>query len=162
MRGSATSLNCPELENKIFPDIVFAYALIRNIATIITALWAWWRNNSFTQNAIKADGYLKQLKSVSELKASGTLSADVKVVTQLIEDNEKLRQQVVQLSTEKQDLQKACDNQNILINNLKEQTKILKLGNALTQKGDSAEIKLKINQIIRGIDKSLALLTKVD
>ena len=83
-------------------------------------------------------------------------------VRKLIEDNEKLRQQVVQLSTEKQDLQKACDNQNILINNLKEQTKILKLGNALTQKGDSAEIKLKINQIIRGIDKSLALLTKVD
>lgn len=83
-------------------------------------------------------------------------------VRKLIEDNEKLRQQVVQLSTEKQDLQKACDNQNILINNLKEQTKILKLGNALTQKGDSAEIKLKINQIIRSIDKSLALLTKVD
>ncbi|MBP9991204.1 MAG: hypothetical protein KBT45_07240 [Bacteroidales bacterium] len=83
-------------------------------------------------------------------------------VRKLIEDNEKLRQQVVRLSTEKQDLQKACDNQNILINNLKEQTKILKLGNALTQKGDSAEIKLKINQIIRGIDKSLALLTKVD
>lgn len=83
-------------------------------------------------------------------------------VRKLIEDNEKLRQQVVQLSTEKQDLQKACDNQNILINNLKEQTKILKLGNALTQKGDSAEIKLKINQIIRSIDKSLAILTKVD
>ncbi len=83
-------------------------------------------------------------------------------VRKLIEDNEKLRQQVERLSTEKQDLQKACDNQNILINNLKEQTKILKLGNALTQKGDSAEIKLKINQIIRGIDKSLALLTKVD
>lgn len=83
-------------------------------------------------------------------------------VRKLIEDNEKLRQQVVRLNTEKQDLQKACDNQNILINNLKEQTKILKLGNALTQKGDSAEIKLKINQIIRGIDKSLALLTKVD
>ena len=83
-------------------------------------------------------------------------------VRKLIEDNEKLRQQVVQLSTDKQDLQKACDNQNILINNLKEQTKILKLGNALTQKGDSAEIKLKINQIIRSIDKSLAILTKVD
>ena len=83
-------------------------------------------------------------------------------VRKLIEDNEKLRQQVVQLSTEKQDLQKACDNQNILINNLKEQTKILKLGNALTQKGDSAEIKLKINQLIRSIDKSLAILTKVE
>lgn len=83
-------------------------------------------------------------------------------VRKLIDDNEKLRQQVKRLNNEKQDLQKACDNQNILINNLKEQTKILKLGNALTQKGDSAEIKLKINQLIRSIDKSLAILTKVE
>ena len=83
-------------------------------------------------------------------------------VRKLIDDNEKLRQQVKRLNNEKQDLQKTCDNQNILINNLKEQTKILKLGNALTQKGDSAEIKLKINQLIRSIDKSLAILTKVE
>lgn len=56
--------------------------------------------------------------------------------------------------------QKQIDEQNILINNLKEQNNILKLGNTLTQKGDSTEIKLKINQLIRNIDKSLALLNK--
>lgn len=31
-------------------------------ATIITGLIAWWKNNSFTHNAITADGYLKSLK----------------------------------------------------------------------------------------------------
>ena len=46
------------------------------------------------------------------------------------------------------------------INNLKEQINILKLGNTLAQKGDTVEIKLRINQLIRSIDKSLALINK--
>lgn len=29
---------------------------------IVSAASAWWKNNSFTDNAIKADEYLKQLK----------------------------------------------------------------------------------------------------
>lgn len=32
------------------------------IATIGTALVAWWKNNSFTQKAIIADSYMKELK----------------------------------------------------------------------------------------------------
>ena len=32
-------------------------------ATVITALIAWWKNNSFTQNAIAADEVLKNLKT---------------------------------------------------------------------------------------------------
>ncbi len=30
--------------------------------TIAAALWAWWKNNSFTAPAIKADNYLKEMK----------------------------------------------------------------------------------------------------
>jgi len=33
------------------------------IATIGSALWSWWRNNSFTKNAIKADDTLQKLKA---------------------------------------------------------------------------------------------------
>lgn len=33
-------------------------ALVTNIATILTALIAWWKNNSFTQAAIEADKQL--------------------------------------------------------------------------------------------------------
>lgn len=30
--------------------------------TTVSALWAWWMNNSFTHNAIKADKYFEDLK----------------------------------------------------------------------------------------------------
>lgn len=30
--------------------------------TIVTGLWAWWKNNSFTKEAVKADQYMKSLK----------------------------------------------------------------------------------------------------
>lgn len=30
--------------------------------TIGASLWSWWKNNSVTANAIKADEYLKELK----------------------------------------------------------------------------------------------------
>ena len=37
--------------------------LISLAFTIGTALWAWWKNNSFTQEAIKADEYLESIRS---------------------------------------------------------------------------------------------------
>lgn len=33
------------------------------IATISSALWNWWKNNSFTKNAVKADETLQKLKA---------------------------------------------------------------------------------------------------
>ena len=38
------------------------YQLITQIITICTALWAWWKNNSFTLPAIKADEYMEKLR----------------------------------------------------------------------------------------------------
>lgn len=35
--------------------------LISLLITIGASLWAWWKNNSFTKNAIKADTYKKEL-----------------------------------------------------------------------------------------------------
>lgn len=37
------------------------YNLVTIIATVGTSIWAWWKNNSFTQKAIKADEYKKSL-----------------------------------------------------------------------------------------------------
>lgn len=34
--------------------------------TIVTGIWAWWKNNSFTTEAIIADQYLKELKSFGD------------------------------------------------------------------------------------------------
>lgn len=38
------------------------YQLISLVVTIAAALWSWWKNNSFTLPAIKADEYLEQLR----------------------------------------------------------------------------------------------------
>ena len=38
------------------------YQLVTLIVTVVTSLWAWWKNNSFTQPAIKADEYMEMLR----------------------------------------------------------------------------------------------------
>ena len=39
------------------------YQLVTLVVTVGASAWAWWRNNSFTPQAIKADDLLKQLKN---------------------------------------------------------------------------------------------------
>lgn len=36
--------------------------------TIGSTLWAWWKNNSFTHNAIKADDYKQHLDELEEME----------------------------------------------------------------------------------------------
>lgn len=38
------------------------YQLISLVVTISSALWAWWKNNSFTLPALKADEYMERLR----------------------------------------------------------------------------------------------------
>ena len=54
--------------------------------------------------------------------------------------------------------EEALKNKETIINNLKEENKLIRLGNRLTEGNDSAELKLKINQMIRTIDKSLEIM----
>ena len=42
------------------------YQIVTLIFTIGSAIWAWWKNNSFTQNALKADEFMKELKDKTE------------------------------------------------------------------------------------------------
>lgn len=39
------------------------YTLVSTVATLVTAIWAWWKNNSFTKAALKADTVLKEEKT---------------------------------------------------------------------------------------------------
>ena len=49
--------------HSIFPvDEQQLTELISVAFTVVTALIAWWKNNSFTAEAIEADRYLKQLR----------------------------------------------------------------------------------------------------
>lgn len=81
-------------------------------------------------------------------------------VRQLADEVARLRQLVSKKEDQCYELEEALKNSEKTINNLKEENKLLKLGNKLSEKGDSAEIKLKINQMIRAIDKSLDVLKK--
>ena len=45
------------------------YAFLTTAATIAATIWAWWKNNSFTSEAIQADEYLHELKNPDEEKA---------------------------------------------------------------------------------------------
>lgn len=79
-------------------------------------------------------------------------------VRQLAEEVQRLRQSLLDKEEECAALKEALENKEITINNLKEENRIVKLGNRLTEKEDNVEMKLKINQMIRAIDKSLAIL----
>ena len=74
-------------------------------------------------------------------------------VRRLIDQNNELKAEIARLTEANEALRETIKNQ---------ETNILKLRNTLVQKGDSAEIKLKINQLIRNIDKSLSLLTQIN
>ena len=79
-------------------------------------------------------------------------------VRQLADEVAHLRTLVSEKEDECRDLKEVLNDKEILINNLKEQNKLIKLGNKLTEKGDCSEIKLKINQMIRAIDRSLEIM----
>ena len=83
-------------------------------------------------------------------------------VRKLIDENNGLKAEVARLTEANEELRETIKHHQQTINQQKEETNIIKLRNTLVQKGDSAEIKLKINQLIRNIDKSLSLLTQID
>lgn len=81
-------------------------------------------------------------------------------VRQLADEVMRLRQ-LVRVSDDRcRELEEALKNKETEINNLKEENKLIRLGNRLAEGNDSAELKLKINQMIRTIDKSLEILRK--
>ncbi|MBO7101502.1 MAG: hypothetical protein IK010_06465 [Bacteroidales bacterium] len=83
-------------------------------------------------------------------------------VRQLADEVQRLRSLVAQRDDRVYELEEALKNKEILINNLTEENKLVKLGNRLTEGKDSAELKLTINRMIRTIDKSLEILKTND
>ena len=39
------------------------YQVCTLVFTIVSSIWAWWKNNSFTQAALRADEVLKEIKN---------------------------------------------------------------------------------------------------
>lgn len=109
---------------------------------------------------LKSENHLGSINWQKMFDFENTVSAIDYKVRQLIAENNRLRYVEASLTERCGELQEQINNQNTTINNLKEQNKILKLGNTLTQKGDSVELKLKINQLVRSIDRALASINK--
>ena len=79
-------------------------------------------------------------------------------VRQLADEVMRLRQLNEEGEERRRELEEALKNKESEINKLKEENKFIKLGNRLTEGNDSAELKLKINQMIRTIDRSLEIM----
>ena len=79
-------------------------------------------------------------------------------VRQLADEVMRLRQLVKVSDDRCRELEEALKNKETEINNLKEENKLIRLGNRLAEGNDNAELKLKINQMIRTIDKSLEIM----
>ena len=91
---------------------------------------------------------------------STTLATLEKSVKQLIEVNIQAQKENTALKMSNQQLTVEKESQQNKINNLSEQLKTLKLAQALAGSGDqdTRQVKTKINEYIKEIDKCLALL----
>ena len=79
----------------------------------------------------------------------------------LMSNNSSLKEQNIQLETKVSELKNTLEEQNAEIENFNEKIKMLKMAKSLG--GDSeknTEMKLKINELVREIDKCISLLNK--
>tara|TARA_B100000902_G_C27062109_1_gene789666 strand:+ start:483 stop:767 length:285 start_codon:yes stop_codon:yes gene_type:complete len=79
----------------------------------------------------------------------------------LMSNNSSLKEQNIQLEKKVSELKNTLEQQNTEIENFNEKVKMLKMAKSLS--GDSeknTEMKLKINELVREIDKCISLLNK--
>jgi len=93
------------------------------------------------KNSIILSGLEYKIKKIVDLQ-NNTLS-----------ENQKLKQEL-------HDIKHLIENQKVIINNFKEKTKVLMIAKTLESGKDSYQAKLKINELVREIDKCIALLNK--
>lgn len=83
-------------------------------------------------------------------------------VGRLVEENARLRRERAERTAKLAELQKKIEDKNIIINKLEQEKGIINQGNAQTGGEGTAEMKRRIDQLIKEIEKSLAILAKVD
>lgn len=83
-------------------------------------------------------------------------------VRKLLDDKRKLEKEIEGLKADKEEINKIVLEQSQVINNLKEQITTLKLGEAIKSSSDITEVKLKINNLVRKIDKCVGMITKTE
>ena len=82
-------------------------------------------------------------------------------VEKLVHLHKKLQEDYESLAKENTDLIKIIEQQKINTNKLEEKNKVIKLAKTLSETNEnSLDIKLKINELVREIDKCIALLNR--
>jgi len=75
----------------------------------------------------------------------------VDLQNQILNENKKIKQEI-------HDKKNIIEDQKVIIKNLEEKIKVLKIAKTLEAGKDNNQAKLKINEIVREIDKCIALL----
>ncbi|MDX9798544.1 MAG: hypothetical protein RBT05_06785 [Bacteroidales bacterium] len=83
-------------------------------------------------------------------------------VRKLIEVKSNLNQDRESLNQEIKNLNKVVLEQSTEINSLKEQIKTLKLGETIKNNLDTTEVKLKINNLVRKIDRCVGIIVETE
>lgn len=83
-------------------------------------------------------------------------------IRKLLDDKHKLEKIIEGLQADKEERNKIVQEQSEVINNLKEQITTLKLGEAIKNSSDITEVKLKINNLVRKIDRCVGMITKTE
>ncbi|NVN96262.1 MAG: hypothetical protein HXX18_13390 [Bacteroidetes bacterium] len=78
----------------------------------------------------------------------------------LIEQNNQLKIENAQLLKTQEELNNLIENQKIIINKSQEKYKVLKIAKSLESSTNSFDQKIKINEILREVDKCIGLLNK--
>ncbi len=82
-------------------------------------------------------------------------------IEKIVQLHERVKDENFKLIAEKEDLLKTIESKKKMINNLEERTKMLKLAKSLSGVNESSlDTKLKINELVREIDRCIALLNK--
>ena len=82
-------------------------------------------------------------------------------IEKIVQLHESVKDENFKLIAEKEDLLKVIESKKNMINNLEERTKILKLAKSLSGINESSlDTKLKINDLVREIDRCIALLNR--
>ena len=92
---------------------------------------------------------------------SAVLNSIKEKVHMLMSNNSSLKEQNIQLETKVSELKNTLEQQKSEIENFNKKVKMLKMAKSLG--GDSeknTEMKLKINELVREIDKCISLLNK--
>ena len=82
-------------------------------------------------------------------------------IEKLVDLHHRAKKELSNLKTQNTHLNQTIDQQKQAIKDLEEKSKILKLSKSLTTTNENTtELKLKINELIREVDKCIALLNK--